>query len=379
ANDPFVELTQWEGNDGRPRWAGENRLVYTSDRADNTVNLYMMDLSAGEAAESDATRLTHYTDRDVEDFDVTPDGSKLVFARWDRLYTLDLTTPGSEPQELTMTAPEDERDNIEYVTVDQRVNEAALSPDGKTMAFIAYGQLYVRGTDSGSASRRISTSLARHKDIAWSPDGGTLYFVNDESGRDAIYAVTATRTRSEIVERLEKYLKNGDADDEPTTQPSTQPATRPATDNTRQRGQAEAATAPDPAKWPDALAFNVELVSESEQGDSGPVPSYDGRRLAFTRGVGDLWVLDLESGAAQPIHNGCSRALGYIWTYDDKHLVFSTSDADFNNDIWVTRSDGTGWRGEGSPVNVTRHPLGDANMSISYDGRVLTFGSQRSS
>src|SRR5690606_35934719 len=64
---------------------------------------------------------------------------------------------------------------------------------------------------------------------------------------------------------------------------------------------------------------------------------------------------------------------------DDKHLVFATSDADFNNDIWVTRSDGTGWRGEGAPINVTRHPLGDSNMSISYDGRVLTFGSQRSS
>lgn len=396
AADEFVRLTNWKGNDGRARWAGKDKLIYTSDRADNTVNLYLMNLADGADAEKNAKRLTSYTDRDVEDFDVTPDGRVLVFARWDKLYTLDLAETSSGPRELVMTAAEDERDNIEYVTVDSRVTDAAVSPDGKTMAFVAYGQLYVRGTEDNSASRRISSTLARHKDIAWSPDGGTLYFVNDESGRDAIYAVTATRTRSEIVKNVQKFhdaktkkdaQAKKDATTQPvqgepasaggsaTTRPSTQPATRPTTDETR--GEATPGTAPDPAKWPDAIAFNIELVSESDQGDAAPVPAPNANHLAFTRGVGDLWVLDLESGEAKRVFNGWSRGLSYTWTYDNKHLLFTTDDADFNTDIWATRADGTGWRGEGQPINITRHPLGDVSMSISYDNRVLTFASAR--
>jgi tricorn protease len=205
AQDQFVRLTTWAGNDGRPRWAGKDKLIFTSDREDNTVNLYQMDLKDGDNAERNAKRLTQYRDRDVEDFDVTPDGSVLVYARWDRLYTMELGEQTSGPRELLMTAAEDERDNVEYISVDSRVTDAAVSPDGKTMAFIAYGQLYVRGTEDNSATRRISSSLARHKDLAWSPDGGTLYFASDESGRDTIYAVTATRTRSEIVRNERKY------------------------------------------------------------------------------------------------------------------------------------------------------------------------------
>lgn len=379
AEEPFIQLTDWDGNDGRPRWAGEDKFVYTSDREDRTVNLYLVDLSEGDDAEENARRLTDFDDRDVEDFDVTPDGSKLVFARWDELHTLDLTEDDAEPQMLSMTAAEDAHDKVEYVSVDNRVSDAAVSPDGKTMAFTAYGQLYVRGTDDNAASRRISATLANFTDIAWSPDGGTLYFVSDESGRDAIYAVTATRTRSEIVEQVEAF-HDDNGEDGAATGPATQPATQPATDasdDNRQRGQARADTAPDPGKWPDAITFNIELVSESEEGDSSPVPAHDAKHLAFARGVGDLWVLNLETGDAHRVFNGWSRGLSYIWTYDNEHLLFTTDDADFNTDIWATRADGTGWRGEGEPVNISRHPEGDSSMSISQDNRVLTFASSR--
>ena len=403
AADKFTQLTTWKGNDGRARWAGKDRVIYTSDRADGTVNLFLMDLTAADA-EKDARRLTHFTDRDVEEFDVTPDGKTAVFSRWDTLYTLDLTKANAEPVALKIKAAEDERDAVKYVDVEGKANEAKLSPDGKTFAFIAYGQLYVRGVEDAANTRRIGDGLHRRKQIAWSPDGGTLYYTSDESGKDAVYAVTVSLTRGGIREAVEKLPATPDAPAGRVAGPGTQPTTKPADADVPRAAATMAATqatsrlttgseggqespadgrlltpvyAPDPAKWADAVAFHAELVSGDAQSDSDPVPSPDGTRLALTRGPGQLVVLDLETGKETVAFDGWSNSIQYLWSPDSKHLIYSTEDANFNQDIWVTRADGTGHRGTGRPMNLTQHPDDDINMSLSADGRVLAFSSER--
>ena len=349
----FTRLTEWPGNDGRPRWAGAGgEFVFASDREDETVNLYLADADDGTRAGENARRLTGYDDLDVEDFDVTPDGRTLVFARWDSLYSLDLTADDAEPKKIPLRAAEDEGDEVEYVNASDKATEAALSPDGKTMAMVAYGRVYVRATDDLAATRRVTDSAARHKQIAWSPDGGTLYFVSDETGRDAIYAATVALTRDDVKENLRQAAS-----------PATRPASRPAN---------EEKSAPNPERWPDALALRVEPVSDHADGDSSPVPSPDGRHLAVTRGVGDLVVIDLETGRETIILDGWSSQLEYQWSPDSRHLLYAVDDADFNTDVWATRADGTG-----TAVNLTRHPDNDGLFSLSADGRVLAFASER--
>jgi tricorn protease len=65
ANKTFKRLTTWAGNDGRARWLDDDTFVYASDRQDNTVNLYKLDLGQDERQ---AIRLTRFTDADVEEF-----------------------------------------------------------------------------------------------------------------------------------------------------------------------------------------------------------------------------------------------------------------------------------------------------------------------
>ena len=392
--DPYKQLTTRRGNDGRARWAGKNKVIYTSDRADGTVNLFLMDLTDGADAEKNARRLTNFTDRDVEEFDVTPDGKTAVFSRWDSLYTLDLTKPDAEPKALKIKAAEDERDAVKYVDIAGKADEAKLSPDGKTFAFIAYGQLYVRGVEDAANTRRIGEDLHRRKQIAWSPDGGTLYYASDESGLDAIYAVTVSLTRGGIKEAVEKLPTTREAPALRVAGPGTQPATKPADADVPRAAATMAATqattalsskpspdvsayAPDPSKWADAVAFHVEPVSTNEANDSDPVPSPDGKSLALTRGPGQLVVLDLETGKETVAFDGWSNSIQYLWSPDSKHLIYSTEDANFNQDVWVTRADGTGYRGSGKPMNLTQHPDDDVNMSLSADGRVLAFSSER--
>lgn len=196
----FTRLTNWSGHDGNPRWAGDDTVLFLSERGDlDTVNIYSLDLSRSGAKPK---RITSRRDDDIQHFDVSADGRRAVFQSWDTLYTIDLTRSGAKPKALTINAAEDLRDNYKVQSVNREVSEAALSPDGKVMAYVAYGEVYVRNIEDKSPTRRITENIARDQNIAWSPDGLKLYFSSDRDGTESIHAATVKLTRSEIKQQF---------------------------------------------------------------------------------------------------------------------------------------------------------------------------------
>ncbi|HMO26914.1 MAG TPA: hypothetical protein PKB10_11655, partial [Tepidisphaeraceae bacterium] len=152
-------------------------------------------------------------------------------------------------------------------------------------------------------------------------------------------------------------------------EPATQPATAPTTNESSKPNEAPK---PDPARWADAVRFQIELVSASDDGDSMPTPSPDGRHLAFQRGVGSLWVMDLKSAAQREVFDGWSASLEAVWFPDGSLLAYVTEDRNFNADIWIVPIDGSA-----PAVNVTRHPDNDYAPRFSADGKMMAFLSQR--
>ncbi len=205
-SDDFEPLTERDGDDGMARWVDENTLLFMSDREDQTVNLYRMELDAERTIE----RLTQFDDRDLEYFDVSRDGSTAVLQVWDTLLRLDLEQPYAEPEPIALRAPDDGRDIHSLRRVDRDVSEAALSPDGQTMAYIAYGRVYVRHVDEQSPTLLVTPGThARHHSLAWSPDGLDLYFVNDDDGTESIYRAQVTLTRDEVRRSHERQQARG--------------------------------------------------------------------------------------------------------------------------------------------------------------------------
>lgn len=366
----FTRLTRWAGNDGLGKWLDDRRYVFLSTRPNHVANLFLRTLGDNEA---DAVQLTDFDERDVEWFDVARDGRSVVFSRWGRLYTLDANKP-RQPVALTITAADESAEQI-VKDVSRSVTEAALSPDGKTLTVIAHGQVYVRSVEPKSPTRRVSRGVARCSDIAWSADGVRLFFVSRESGAEAIEAATVRLTREEARQQVE-------AANRATTQPATPPATRPATQASTLSATAGAtarapttssgATKPDPGRWADAIAFDLETLSSSDAGDQGPVPSPDGTRLAFRRGNGTLVVMDLQRRETKTVFAGWSTQLEYAWSPDSRWIAYVTEDQNFNSDIWVVDAEGAK-----AAVNITRHPDNDYSPRFSADGRVLAFLSQR--
>jgi len=363
----YKQLTKWEGNDGRAKWIDDKTFVYASDRNDNCVNLYRLTLGADESA---ATRLTNFTENDVEDFDISADGKTLVFAMWDRLYSLDLSKSGAQPRAIELTADEDELDNYEIKPIDRTVTEAALSPDGKTMAYVAYGEIYVRGSESKSPGRRVTTTPAREKDIAWAPDGSKLYFTTDSTGRDGIYAATVKLTRGEIKKRIAEASSNHETSqpstDEATTEPSTGPSTTQATT------QATTTQPSEGSRWQESIVFSIQPVIVDENENRDPRPSPDGKMLAFRRGNGDLVIQEIATGEIRKLVGGWSTGLDWRWSPDSKRIAYVTEDRNYNSDIWIIDAEG-----KKPAVNVTRHPSNDFSPRWSADGKILAFLSER--
>jgi len=195
-SENFEPLTERDGDDGLPRWVDEDTLLFMSDREDQTVNLYRMQLDSERTIE----RLTHFDEHGLQHFDVSRDGSTVVLQVWDTLMTLDLETPGAEPKPIALRAPDDGRDMYRLHRIDRDISEAALSPDNQTMAYIAYGRVYIRHVDEQSPTLLVTPGThARHHDLAWSPDGLHLYFVNDADGSESIYRADVALTRSEVL------------------------------------------------------------------------------------------------------------------------------------------------------------------------------------
>lgn len=405
SDESFKQLTQWEGNDGRAQWVDDSTIIYMSDRKDGVVNLYRMDLQRGEQA---AAQLTHFDENDVQEFDVSVDASTAVLSVWDTLYTLDLARQSARPAPLTITANEDERDNFEIHPINREVSEAALSPDGQVMAFVAYGEVYLRNVEDKSPTQRITDSHAREKNIAWSPDGVRLYFTSDEDGTDSIYMATVDLTRGEIIEAFKKATQPPEAEpaeqpaaeepeaeepaqeDEPAaeTTPETEPPIEPAQPEAEQpaegegeqdekvKDEKEEEKVPpqfDPKRWHDAVKFTITpVVATVEHNDRQPIPSPDGRSLLFRRGRGDLLLRDLFTGEDRIIVTGWDTGIDARWSYDSRYIAYQQEDMDFNADIWIVPADGSA-----PAANVTRHPDNDSSPRWSADGRILSFVSER--
>ncbi|MDE6081522.1 MAG: peptidase S41, partial [Muribaculaceae bacterium] len=67
-----------------------------------------------------------------------------------------------------------------------RPTAAAVSPDGKQMAFISRGDLFVASNDYSSV-KQISNTPEAESQVSWSPDGKTLVYTSERDGHWNLY------------------------------------------------------------------------------------------------------------------------------------------------------------------------------------------------
>lgn len=383
----YRRLTDWAGNDGMPRWLSDDEFMFLSDRGPDgkpsAINLFRQKVAPGSIAE----QITRFEDDDIHGWSLAADGKRAIVAAWDTLYLVDLATPRSEPRALAFTAHADVLADRARRSIAKDATEAALSPDGQSVALVAYGDVWVRGTADKSPPRRVTDGRGREREIAWSPDGLTLYFASDRDGGLGLYAATVERTREELRKRTEERLAPPKPAPEPAPEPAAEaaPSDDPGDEPAKveqakeepKRGERKKDDKPkdprlDPARWADAILFSVAPIGAGSGDDSRPVPSPDGRSIAFKRGAGDVAILELDTGAVRTLAPGFDQSVEFRWSPDSRLLAYAMNDRNFNSDIWLVPADGSE-----AAKNITRHPDSDRSPRFSADGKILAFLSER--
>lgn len=168
----FNQLTDYEGKDF---WASADKngnIFFASDEANGEYNLYTFDNGKKTALTSFKSSIK----RPV----VSANGQKVVFEKDYQLYIYDVATKNaaqipvslSRNQVLDKQQEFDVKENISYFDV---------SPDGKKMAFISRGDLFVSDIE-GKFIRQIPTSTERAMEVKWLADNKTLLFNQTAEG-----------------------------------------------------------------------------------------------------------------------------------------------------------------------------------------------------
>lgn len=384
SGNDFRQLTTDSAGDFEP-WPGPaGSVLFLSSRSGQN-NLWKLDAAAAEPA-AKPTQLTNFQPTQdeytighgIHDLAVSSNCSIAVFTVWDGLYRLDLTQPGAKPERITIHVGSDTQSiESQRLNIGSQVSEAALSPDGKTMAVIARGEVFIRPTTEGRPTRRVTTTYGRERDLAWSPDGSTLYFASDEPASGAPPGAYALYTAKVALARED--LKPAKTEDK-TAEPAEPKADEPKADGDKKpEGKKDDPNKPDPGKrWAEAVTFEVAPFIIAPDDCRRPVPSPDGKQLLYTRGRGDVVLRELtgdNAGRERTIIPSWDTGGEVLWAADSRHIVYAINDLDFNTDIWLLDTGSP----DAKPVNLTRHPDNDYSPRLSADGKVLTFLSERGS
>ncbi len=184
----FHDVARSDGVDSWPMWGRDGFIYFVSDRQGRGLtNIWRVRESGGEAE-----RVTGFTSGDVRFPAIGGDGKAIVFEHDFSIWKLDTATGEVKPIRLEIAA-ETQETLTEFRDFRSTVNDYDLAPDGRRIALSVHGELFSVPTDEegGDDLRQFTEGAARDRDVRVAPDGKSVAYVSDQSGREEIHAIAA--------------------------------------------------------------------------------------------------------------------------------------------------------------------------------------------
>ena len=316
----FTKLSTFAGENRNPVFAANGKDYYYISEQNGNFNIYKSSIDNPGSSKQITDLPTH----PVRNISVARNGT-ILFSYNGDLYTV---KEGGKPSKLSIKVYKDktERDVISR-NIASGITSISVSPNGKEIALIARGDVYVTSIEF-STTKRITDTPEQERNVCFSEDGKTLYYSSERNGFWGIYSTSLT-------EKNDKYFLYSNK-------------------------------------------FEEKLFTTAGQTCFQPAVSPDGKWLAFLRDRTDIVIKNIKDGKEKVLLQGINYSyqdgdLNFEWC-PDSHYILSTYEADggWNNaDIAMIDIE------TGEITNLTESGYSDSSFRWALAGKAMTWESDK--
>lgn len=286
--DEHTMLTDSGWEDREPVFSKDEQSIYYLSEEYGSFNVFKMDVSNPDSRE----QVTDFTFHPVRFLSYGK--GVLAFGFDGELYTM---REGEEPEKVNVIIRTQDKSNTDkIITINGGVQKMDISPNGKEIAFIARGEVFVTSVD-GSLTKRITDTPEAERFVTFTPDGDALVYASERDGRWSIFQ--SKKEREE-----------------------------------------------EPLFYASTLIEEEELVSDSLD-NYQPALSPDGKKLAFIAGRRTLRVMDMESKdiidllTPDDLFHMRDGDQYFTWSPDSEWLLAGWRKVLHNAEILMLKADGS--------------------------------------
>jgi len=344
-----TNVTAHAGEDRNPVVSADGKTLYfLSERNGGSMNVYCLE---GQGARSkgqekmfnvqcsmfnEIKAVTSFKTHPVRFLSAAKNGL-LCYTYNGEIYT---QKNGEKPKKLNITLTRDDEAVIADLSFSSGARQSVVSKDGKQIAFVVRGEVFVTSTEY-STTRRISQTAGAESDVDFAPDGRTVVYASERNGNWQLY--TASIVRDEDL------------------------------------NFANATLIKEESVFPELPALKLDGKPDFSQVERRyPKYSPDGKKLAFIENRDKLKVVDLKTKKVTQVTDGSkwyNRGGGfdYEWSPDGKWFVLSyiANRRDPYQDQGIVSAEG----GDIHPITQSGYMSGAPRWVM--DGKAILFESER--
>jgi Tol biopolymer transport system component/C-terminal processing protease CtpA/Prc len=320
-NGKHTMLTSFSGEDRNPVFAENDKTVFYLSEANGTFNVHKLAIDKPATA----TAVTAFKKHPVRFLSTSNDGI-LCFSYDGDIYT---KQGNGEPQKVAITIAADAKNNNERtVNVTGGVQDLAVSPNNKEVAFIHRGEVFVTSVEGGT-TKRITNTPEQERNVSFSPDGKSLLYSSERGKGWKVY-------QTQLVRKEEPYFFM-------------------------------------------STILKETPVIENDKLNYQPLFSPDGKEIAFIEDRQNLKVYNLATKQVRTLlTNNDLFAMTendqyFAWSPDSKWILFQFSEPGYwNGEIGIISADG-----KGKKINLTESGFQDFAPKWTSNGNMLIWNSTR--